>query len=237
MNQDNTGHRNTGHYNTGDCNTGHYNTGDFNTGHYNTGNRNTGDFNTGDFNTGYRNTGDWNTGDYNTGHFNTGHYNTGDYNTGHRNTGYWNTGDWNTGYFCTETPAATFFDHPTNLTHDEARDLIPSVDLPVGTEWVDSSEMTDKEKADNPGHITTGGYLKTHTLPIQESFPIAWAKMTDEERSKWRSLPKIVHCTTEKSIELFGVDITAPAKRAPTVTIKLADGTVLSGELVEGEKA
>ena len=140
--------------------------------------------NTGHLNTGHRNTGHRNTGDLNTGHYNTGNRNTGDLNTGH-----WNTGHRNTGFFCTETPNATFFDLPTNLSFEEAVALIPSVELSIGAEWVASSQMTTEEQLANPNHSTIGGFLREHNLPLQTAFPLAWTKMSDAEKLKWTSLP------------------------------------------------
>jgi len=203
---------NTGDRNTGDRNTGDRNTGDRNTGYRNTGDRNTGHRNTGHYNTGHYNTGHYNTGDRNAGHYNTGHYNTGDCNTSHRNTG----------YFCTETPAPTFFDRPTSLTWDQATGIyeaLPLNDLPIGAEWVASSEMTDQEKAEFPTHATVGGFLRKHTLPINESFPIAWAKWSEEQRSLFTSLPNF---DAEKFLKWSGVDVRKPA--VETVIIQTPDG-------------
>jgi len=192
---------NTGHRNTGYCNTGNYNTGDCNTGYRNTGHYNTGHYNTGDYNTGYRNTGHCNTGNYNTGHYNTGYCNTGNYNTGD-----YNTGHYNTGFFCTATPSPMFFDKATGLTHDEACAAIPYVELPVGVEFVPSDKMTDAERADNPTHVTIGGYLKPLCKTVQEAFPIAWAKMDQATRDRFLNLPNF---DAEKFYQCTGVDVRA----------------------------
>ena len=195
---------------------------DWNTGYCNTGNRNTGYCNTGNWNTGYSNTGNWNTGYSNTGYSNTGdcntgYWNTGDWNTGNWNTGYWNTGDCNTGYFCTITQTATFFDKPTTLTHEEARKLIPFVELPIGAVWIASSDMSDDEKAANPDHEHVGGCLRKYELPYTESFPLAWAKMSGDERAKWTSLPNF---DADKFLTITGVDVREPTTRKITI-----DGT------------
>ena len=235
---DNTGDRNTGNKNTGDLNTGNRNSGGGNSGNNNTGHRNTGDWNTGKRNTGnlnagygnagHRNTGDWNAGygnvgDGNTGNWNTGNWNTGGGNSGHwnagdGNTGDWNTGDNNTGFFCTETPAVMFFDRPTSLTREQAREVIPRIDLPTGTEWVASEDMSDDEKQDNPNHEVVGGFRREHELPYTESFPLAWAKMTPEEKQKWLDLPNF---DAEKFLEITGVDV-----RKTTRTIVIDGKTV-----------
>ena len=148
------------------------------------------------------NTGRRNTCDRNTGHLNTGNWNTGDLNTGD-----WNTGYWNTGFFCTETPKPTFFDLPFDGTHYEARSRIPHVELPVGAIWTPTSQMTDEEKTKNPNHITIGGYLRASELTIQQAFPLAWAKMTDDEKQQWLSLPNF---NAEKFFACTGVDVRKP---------------------------
>ena len=111
---------------------------------------NTGDRNTGGWNTGGWNTGDRNTGYHNTGNRNTGYHNTGNHNTGYHNTGGWNTGDHNTGYFNTTTPdQVNIFDVMTSKedwNNCEKPNFI-YFDLTV---WVPMSEMTDKEKEENP---------------------------------------------------------------------------------------
>jgi hypothetical protein len=229
----NTGHHNTGDYNTGNFNPGNHNTGNrnpghHNTGHYNTGNRNTGDYNTGNRNTGHLNTGDHNTGDRNTGHHNTGHRNTGHINTGDYNTGDYNTGNYNTGFFCTETPKATFFDQPTNLTFEEALGLIPFVDFKIGAKFVPSDEMTEDEKGKNPNHVHIGGFLRKHEIPIQEAFPLAWAKMDDETKQKFLNLPNF---DAQKFKECTGVDVNTPSARK--VKIRLSGGEIVEGEIVE----
>ena len=145
-------------------------------------------------NTGYRNTGYRNTGDRNTGNCNTGYCNTGDWNTGNRNTG----------YLCTKTPTATFFDMPTDLTHEDARRLIPQVDLSIGVEWIASSDMSDAEKVANPNHATIGGYLKKHELPLCESFPPVWKTLDDKTKQRFTDLPNF---DADKFLAITGVDV------------------------------
>jgi hypothetical protein len=180
-----------------------------NTGDCNTGNWNTGDGNTGDCNTGHWNTGDLNTGDWNTGDCNTGDLNTGDLNTGNRNTGHLNTGNRNTGFFCTETPSPTFFDKPwTGGTHEQARELVPYVELSVGAKWTPTEQMTDAEKKANPNHSTIGGFRQAQTLTIQQAFPLAWAKMDAATKQKFLDLPNF---DAGKFFACTGVDVRKPA--------------------------
>ena len=195
--KDNTGRDNTGDRNTGDRNTGNRNTGDWNTGNRNTGDWNTGNRNTGDWNTGNRNTGDWNTGDRNTGNRNTGDWNTGNRNTGDWNTGDWNTGNWNsadysTGCFNTETENIRLFNKPSDWTyHDWLNSKARYVmnDCPyTKTIWIDSENMIDFEKEENPTWECTGGYLKTIYV-TKEDKQEWWDNLDDEEREEVMSLP------------------------------------------------
>jgi hypothetical protein len=192
----NTGNLNTGYRNTGDLNTGNRNTGNRNTGNRNTGNLNTGNLNTGNLNTGYRNTGDLNTGNLNTGSRNTGYLNTGSLNTGNRNTGYLNTGDGPVTFFGVVVPG---------LSWEDADRLVPWIDLPsFSCEWVDASMMTDEEKAANASHKTIGGFLRKYDLTIQQSFPLAWAKLNSEEKKRWNSLPNF---NADMFLACTGVDV------------------------------
>jgi len=193
-------------------------------------------------NTGHRNTGDWNTGDRNTGNLNTGNRNTGHRNSGHWNTGNWNTGDLNTGhrnsgFFCTKTPSPTFFDKPFAGTWEEARQLLPFIELSVGAKWTDEHDMTDRQKAAFPNYETIGGCLEPISLTIQEAFPLAWAKMDAATKQRFLDLPNF---DAEKFLACTGVDVRKPdavANDAP------ADEIVLNGvryrrvDAARGEKA
>jgi hypothetical protein len=208
----NTGDRNTGDYNTGSRNTGDRNTGDYNAGDYNTGDRNAGDYNTGDRNAGDCNAGDCNTGDCNTGSRNTGDRNTGDYNTGDRNTGDRNTGDFNktsfaAGCFNTKKQKLHFFDKETDITFEQwytssAYEIMNRMNSPVY--WITASEMTDEEKAVNPGYETTGGYLKTGDL--SDAWLKWWDELNPDERDIIRAIPNF---DPEKFKLITGVDTTA----------------------------
>jgi len=183
----NIGKDNTGNRNTGNRNTGNRNTGDWNTGDWNTGNRNTGDWNTGNRNTGNRNTGDWNTGNRNTGNGNTGNR-----NTGNRNTGDWNTGDWNTGNRNTETENIRLFNKPSDWTYrdwlnSEARYVM--TDCPhTRTIWIDSENMIDSEKEENPTWECTGGYLKTIEVTNDDK-QAWWDNLDNSDKESVMSLP------------------------------------------------
>ena len=172
---------NTGNCNTGNCNTGDWNTGDCNTGNRNTGNRNTGNCNTGNCNTGNRNTGNRNTGDWNTG----------DWNTGDCNTGDWNLTSFSSGCFNTKEPKIFMFDKPSEMTYHEwiqsdARALLNKIPRNI-VEWVDSSRMTDTEKALHPEHKTIGGYLKI--LDESENAQTWWNGLKEDDQNTIKSLP------------------------------------------------
>jgi hypothetical protein len=238
----NTGDRNTGQKNTGDQNIGQLNTGNWNTGYRDTGNWNTGNWNTGDRNTGHSNFGDLNTGNCNTGHRNTrdlntgnrntGDRNTGDLNTGHLNTGNWNTGNCNTGYFCEKDGPVIFFDQPCDMARDEAIKTVanlPGLDiLQIGAEWVQEESMSESEKSQYPCHVSRGGFLRKHTLPLIQSMPLMWEKLTPQQRQKWLDLPNF---DAGKFMRMYGIDTRKPpAKKA---TIRLASGEIVTGEIVE----
>lgn len=168
-----------------------------NTGKDNTGNRNTGDMNTGNWNTGNRNTGDWNTGNWNTGNWNTGDWNTGD----------WNGTDNSTGCFNTETENIRLFNKPNDWTY---RDWLNSkawrvmTDCPyTKTIWIDSEEMIDSEKEENPTWECTGGYLKTIHVTNRDR-QAWWDNLDDFRKESVMSLPNF-----DKDIfkEVTGIEV------------------------------
>ena len=140
--KDNVGYENVGNYNegngnVGNCNIGNFNVGSNNVGYKNVGidnrgNNNTGSGNYGDMNTGTKNDGDSNAGvknvgDFNTGDCNIGNYNVGDFNKGSYNTGSFNNTNHSTGFFNTKTEKVRMFNKPTNLTYEQAKDIIDNV--------------------------------------------------------------------------------------------------------------
>ena len=146
-----------------------------------TGNRNTGDWNTGD----------WNTGDRNTGNCNTGNWNTGDRNTGDCNTGDWNKSSYNTGCFMTEEQKIMFFNKSSDWSYSdwlssEARKLLNQIPQNV-IGWIYSEDMTDEEKAENPTHETTGGYLKV--LDESECGQLWWRGLSDRKKEVIKTMP------------------------------------------------
>ena len=185
---------NSGHSNSGDCNSGHCNSGHCNSGNSNSGNKNSGNHNSGDRNSGFYNSGDYNSGLYNSGNRNSGH-------------------------FCTEKPPVRFFDHDWDGSWNDALALIPMIDLPVGCEWIPAAEMSPEEKKSNPNYSAIGGYLKAHSLRVQEAFPKAWAKMDAATRQRFIDLP---HFDAVKFLACTGVDIRKHGR-----AITLEDGQVV----------
>jgi hypothetical protein len=53
--------------------------------------------------------------------------------------------------------------------------------------WIQSSVMTDEEKAANPKYETTEGYLKT--IPFKEAFQNMWHNLTDIDKKAFTDLP------------------------------------------------
>jgi hypothetical protein len=174
--------------NTGNRNTGYYNTGYYNTGNYNAGGRNTGFFNTGNYNAG-----NWNTGYYNTSDFNTGDFNTGDYHVGCFNT------------TCAEK--AYYFNQLIDKNvWDNARKPSWIYDLRPTT-WVPSGDMTPQEKADNPRHKTTGGYLRVND--IKEEWRKAYNNAKPEDIELTKALPAF---DADVFLEITGIDLREPKK-------------------------
>ena len=185
----NSGNRNSGDRNSGNWNSGNWNSGNRNSGNWNSGNWNSGDRNSGDRNSGDSNSGNWNSGNWNSGNRNLGNWNSGNWNSGDRNSGDSNSGYRNDGAFCTDkNPTIRLFDKETNISvrdweNGEVCNLMYRIEPNI---WVDSSMMSDDEKAKHPKHETTGGYLKS--IPIHEAWANFWGNLNDEKKSLFTSL-------------------------------------------------
>ena len=163
---------------------GYRNSGDHNSGYYNSGDNNSGDYNSSDYNSGYYNSGYYNSGYYNSGDRNSGDRNSGYYNSGDYNSGYCNSGNRNSGIFCSVEPAQSLFNKPTQLMFNS-----PEIQQIVGVinsvksimTWIYSDNMSDEEKANNPSHTTTGGYLKKQDLKY--CWKKAWQGFSDKQKN------------------------------------------------------
>lgn len=56
------------------------------------------------------------------------------------------------------------------------------------TQWIEESEMTDKEKEAYPSYTTTGGYLKAYSS-LTDAYVDAWEKASYEDKMKTFKLP------------------------------------------------
>ncbi len=226
-----TDETNTGDYSSGRYNSGHYNSGHYNSGHYNAGYRNSGYRNSGNYNTG-----DCNSGSLNSGYHNSGHYNTGHHNSGHHNTGHCNTGSNHVGCFNTGTPEKAYYFNKLidKAQWDSAKK--PSWIYKVSpVTWVEARDMTDQEKADNPTHETTGGYMRKNNL--KEEWVKAFAAATPKDIELTKALPAF---DAEVFLEITGIDLRDKAVDAPcegreveidgvTYVLKFKEGQAMSG--------
>ena len=85
------------------------------------------------------------------------------------------------------------FDEPSELTYedwynsDAARILRNMPQNMDAVEWIDKSEMTDKEKTEHPGYETTGGYLKVSKVNADKQE--WWDELDEEKKSIVKSIP------------------------------------------------
>lgn len=68
--------------------------------------------------------------------------------------------------------------------------------------WVTASEMTNKEKEDNPTYLHTDGYLKSKEY--KEAFKESYDKASKEDRAKVFNLPNF---NADKFLEISGIDV------------------------------
>ena len=175
--------------NTGKGNIGNRNSGDMNSGDRNSGYMNSGDMNSGNRNSGGRNSGYMNSGYRNSGNMNSGYRNSGNRNSGDRNSGDFNSCNFSAGVFCTETPKVKIFDIDTTMTLDDWKNtewanILFNFNL---TLWINSEDMTAKEKKDNPKYETTGGYLKV--MDYKTAWKVFWKSLSAENKAKLKTIP------------------------------------------------
>jgi hypothetical protein len=188
------------------ANEGKNNTGHSNSGYSNSGDSNSGDSNSGNWNSGNSNSGNWNSGNSNSGNWNSGNWNSGNWNSGNSNSGDSNSGNRNSGAFCADNnPKLILFDTLTDINvrdWEESEPVQIMRDLLELTIWVDSSNMTAKEKEQHPKHETTGGFLKTKTL--HEAWADMWKNLDEKKRKAFTTLP---HFDAAKFKIITGIDI------------------------------
>ena len=173
--------------------------------------------------TGNRSTGNRSTGNYSTGNWSTGNWSTGNSSTGDRSTGNWSTGDWSisnysTGHFSTEDYSGYgCFDKP--CTVEEWNNAEKPSWLYFGvTEWREESDMTDKEKEENPNYKTTEGYLKK--LDYKESFQNSYNKATRGEQLAIKKLPNF---NADKFFKISGIRIEEESLSGQEVSVTIGD--------------
>lgn len=134
---------------------------------------------------------------------NTGHYNTGDYNTGDFNTGDFNIGSCNeTGFFNTlDSKKVRVFNNWIDKEQWEAAKKPKFIYFNL-TFWIESDEMSDKEKQENPTHETTGGYLKKYSY--KEAWANAYENATEEDIKLLLALPNFC---PDVFLEISGIDV------------------------------
>ena len=123
-------------------------------------------------------------------------------NTGHRNTGDWNTCNFEAGYFNTIES-----DNIRIFNKDYSRKLWEEVDKPMFlyfylTEWIRTEDMTDKEKKENTGYMTTCGYLREYEY--KEAFKKSWDEADKEDRKKIFNIPNF---DADIFFEISGIDV------------------------------
>lgn len=185
--------------NSGDGNSGNWNSGDWNSGSGNSGSGNSGSRNSGSRNSGYGNSGYGNSG-----YGNSGYWNSGSGNSGGGNSGYGNSGSRNSGWFNTDEPNARFFGKGTTikLSEFENSECCPSWSGFELTEWIESSNMSEREKREHPKHEMCGGYLKMYEY--KEAWANFWKATTEENRQKFLNLPNFDAKIFE---EITGIDV------------------------------
>ena len=190
---------NTGHKSTGDWSTGDRSTADRSTGH-----QSTGYGSTGDQSTGYGSTGDQSTGDRSTGDQSTGYGSTGYGSAGYRSTGNWSISSYSTGHFSTEDYAGFGAFNKPCTPERWVNAYKPDWLYFHLTEWVETDNMSDQEKEDNPSYKTTGGYLRVYGY--QEAFQKSYNAANREEQLKIKELPNF---DADIFFEISGIRIDA----------------------------
>jgi hypothetical protein len=138
----------------------------------------------------------------NTGYCNTGYRNTGKCNTGNHNTGNWNSCNHETGSFNTTTADTIRVFNKTISRSEWDRAYLPDFLYFTLTEWVEESDMTDREKQDHPEYKTIGGYLKSYEY--KEAFQKSWDKADPEDREHVRNIPGF---DPDIFYEISGIDL------------------------------
>ena len=153
----------------------------------------------------------------NTGNCNSGYCNSGYYNSGNCNSGYYNSGNCNSGAFNRDCPKMRLFEKELDMTVEEFYDQYNIyMDLPLNT-WVDSKDMTDKEKSEVSGWKDMGGYLKT--LDYKEACKKWWEDNPDDHE-RFLTLPGF---DAEIFKDITGIDVKSPNKEIELTLDEIAN--------------
>jgi hypothetical protein len=155
-------------------------------------------------NSGKNNTGNCNSGNWNSGYRNSGNWNSGNWNSGYRNSGNWNKTHHSSGFFNTKEQTVFIFNRDSGVTYSEFMNKydIPSCLYFDITKWIDYSDMTEQEKAENPNSDVRDGYLKS--IPYKEAAIASISKASEAEKRLIRALPNYDPDVFE---EIFGIRI------------------------------
>ena len=114
-------------------------------------------------------------------------------NTNSSNSGYWNSGNWNSGLFNSEeNPKLKMFNNMSDWTindwnDSDARHIMNTCPY-THSDFIDKSDMTDKEKENHPEYKTIGGFVKVFIVTKKEKEDW-WNKLSDEDKDIIKSLP------------------------------------------------
>ena len=112
--------------------------------------------------------------------------------SGYCNSGDWNSGNRNSGVFNSITPKINMFNKATDWTYNDwcysnAYNVMANCPYTI-TKFIETSEMSDKEKERHPEHKTIGGYLKTVIIK-QEDKQKWWDGLSDTDKQAVYDLP------------------------------------------------
>jgi len=121
-------------------------------------------------------------------------------NEENKNSGKWNSGNGNSGNLNSNEPPLRIFNKETSVKRDDVE--YPDYFMFVLNEWVETSQMTDKEKEAYPSYVTCGGYLKTRDY--KQAWKESYEKASKEDKEKTFKLPNF---DADVFYEISGIDL------------------------------
>lgn len=122
-----------------------------------------------------------NIGKNNTGKGNLGDKNSGDYNSDDYNSGFFNTNDNDNRYKIFDLDSEVSYSDFINSSY---YDILSRLDNNI---WVNSNDMTNEEKDQNPHHEVVGGYLKVFSY--KEMWSNWWSELNENEKDIIKTIP------------------------------------------------